>query len=43
MKNDAIIVKFTDGPSHDLLYSNNLKLKEKSIKDLDYRNLHPFT
>ena len=38
MKNDAIIVKFTDGPSHDLLYSNNLKLKEKSIKDLDYRN-----
>ena len=38
MKNGAIIVKFKDRPARDLLYSNKLKLKEKSIKDLGYRN-----
>ena len=38
MKNGAIIVKFKDWPAHDLSYSNKLKLKEKSIKDLGYRN-----
>ena len=38
MKNDAIIVKFKDQPVCDLLYLNKLKLKEKSIKDLGYRN-----
>ena len=38
MKNDAIIVKFKDQPVCDLLYLNTLKLTEKSIKDLGYRN-----
>ena len=38
MKNGAIIVKFKDRLAHDLLYLNKLKLKEKSIKDLGYRN-----
>ena len=38
MKNDAIIVKFKDQPVCDLLHLNTLKLKEKSIKDLGYRN-----
>ena len=38
MKNGAIIVKFKDWLACDLLYSNKLKLKDKSIKDLCYRN-----
>ena len=38
MKNGAIIVKFKDRLACDLLYSNKLKLKDKSIKDLGYRN-----
>ena len=38
MKNGAIIVKFKDRLARDLLYSNKLKLKDKSIKDLGYRN-----
>ena len=38
MKSGAIIVKFKDRPARDLLYSNKLKLKEKSRKDLGYRN-----
>ena len=38
LKNGAIIVKFKDRPAGDLLYSNKLKLKDKSIKDFGYRN-----
>ena len=38
MKNGAIIVKFKDRLERNLLYLNKLKLEEKSIKDLGYRN-----
>ena len=38
MKNSAIVVKFKDQPARDLVYANKLKLKQKSIKDLGYRN-----
>ena len=38
MKNGAIIVKLKNRPVHDLLYSKKLKLKEKCIKNLVYRN-----
>ena len=43
MKNGANIVKFKDRPARDLLYSNKLKLKERSIKTLATEMKHPFT
>ena len=38
IKNGDIIVKFTDQPTRDQLYANQVNLKNKSIKEIVFHN-----
>ena len=38
IKNGDIIVKFTDQPTRDQLYANQVNLKNKSIKEMVFHN-----